>query len=392
MKLKNIQWALVLIILILLILGVTLALQLRVARNMQSEGIRRTEELSSQVATTKKECDALQAEVSRISAQLDRLSAGPLVPQAKESMGSAEILAGVTELTGNGVEVTLKDSSISLEPGDNPNLYVVHDEDILKVVNELKAAGAEAISVNGQRLIATTEINCSGPTIRVNKKPLTPPFVITAIGNPETMESSLKMKGGVAEILQFYGVQVLIKKLSQITIPAYTELFAAPDNTGIRQNEANDVLEIAKIKQYAGIVPLSGPGVEISVESFSGQAVSGSVYDCKSITDEDLLKIVNDLRNAGAEAIAINDQRLLATSEIRLAGNHINVNAIPLSPPYLIAAIGNASALKSRLEIKEGLVEYLKKSGVSVKVKVKDKLTIPSFTGTVKFEYAKPVQ
>lgn len=341
MRLRTTPWVLVLIVLILLIFGVTLAWQLRIARDMQNEGIRRIEELSDQVAGTKQKCDALQAEVAKISAQLDNLSAGPLVPQAKESTGSAEILAGVTELTGNGVEVSLKDSNISLKPGDNPNLYVVHDEDILKVVNELKAAGAEAISVNGQRLIATTEINCSGPTIRVNKKPLAPPFIITAIGNPETLESSLKMKGGVAEILQLYGIQVLIKKLSQLTIPAYTNLFVEPDHTGIRQNEANDdVLEIAKIKQYAGLVPLSGPGVEMSVETLSGQAVSGTVY---SITDEDLLKIVNDLRDAGAEAIAINDQRLLATSEIRLAGNHINVNAIPLSPPYLIAAIGNAS-------------------------------------------------
>lgn len=381
MKLKRFQWALVLIS---LVLCVAPAWQFRVIRDLQNEVMEKTQELSGQVVRTKKECAVLQAEVSRMRAQLDRLSADPLVPQRKEEPGSAEILAGVSTLAGNGVEITLQDSSISLKPGNNPNPYVVHDEDILKIVNELKAAGAEAISVNGQRLTATTEINCSGPTIRVNKIPLAPPFVITAIGNPETMESSLKMKGGVAEILQVYGIQIWIRKSSQITIPAYTGLSAEPADTGIRPDEANDRLELAKIEQYAGLVPLSGPGVEMSVESLSGHA--------GPVTDEDLLKAVNELRDAGAEAIAINDQRILATSEIRLAGNHINVNATPLSAPYLIAAIGNAAALKSRLEIKDGLVEYLKGSGVSVKVKEKDTITIPAFSGTVKFEYAKPAQ
>lgn len=79
------------------------------------------------------------------------------------------------------MEVTVADSGKILEPGVNPNLYLVHDEDILKVVNELRAAGAEAISINGQRLIANSEIICSGPTIRVNRRPLAPPFVIKAL-------------------------------------------------------------------------------------------------------------------------------------------------------------------------------------------------------------------
>ncbi len=219
MKLKSFHWVLALMG---VILGVMLSMQFRVVKDIQqNEIVQRSQELSGQVVQMKKERDILQAQVARMRTQLDKLSTGPLAYQMKEEMSHAEILACVTELAGKGVEVTLKDSNITLKPADNPNLYIVHDEDILKVVNELKAAGAEAIAINDQRFIATTEISCSGPTIRMNKKPLAPPFVITAIGSPEIMESALKMKGGVAEYLQFFGIQISVKKLSKVTIPAY---------------------------------------------------------------------------------------------------------------------------------------------------------------------------
>jgi len=219
MKLKRFHWALVLVS---IILGVMLAMQFRVTRDIQqNDAIKRMQDLSNQVAQMKKERDVLQAQVTRMRARLDSLSTGSLTPQMKEELNRVEILAGFTELTGPGLEVTLKDSDVSLKPGDNPNRYVVHDEDILKVVNELKAAGAEAIAVNGQRFISSTEISCSGPIIRINKKPLAPPFVITAIGNPDTMESALRMKGGVKDYLQYFGIQVSMKK-TQVTVPAYT--------------------------------------------------------------------------------------------------------------------------------------------------------------------------
>ena len=219
MKLNRFHWALVLVS---IILGVMLAMQFRVTRDIrQNDAIMKMQDLSNQVAQMKKERDVLQAQVARMRGQLDKLSTGPLAPQMKEDLARVEVLAGFTELTGPGLEVTLKDSEVSLKPGDNPNQYVVHDEDILKVVNELKAAGAEAIAVNGQRFISSTEISCSGPIIRINKKPLAPPFVITAIGDPETMEGALKMKGGVAENLQYFGIQISLKK-TQVTVPAYT--------------------------------------------------------------------------------------------------------------------------------------------------------------------------
>ncbi len=218
---KGFQWGLALVG---LVLGIMLAFQFRVTREInKTEPVQRAQQMSAELSQLKKDRDSFQARVAELRATLDQLPAGPRESELKEELDMARILAGVTELSGPGVEVTLNDSNITLKPGDNPNLYVLHDEDVLRVLNEIRAAGAEAISINGQRLLSNTEIRCTGPTIVLNKnKRLAPPYVITAIGNPDTLEGSIKMKGGVAETLQFWGIQVGVKKIPQVTVPPYS--------------------------------------------------------------------------------------------------------------------------------------------------------------------------
>lgn len=147
--------------------------------------------------------------------------------------------------------------------------------------------------------------------------------------------------------------------------------------------------ELEKIKLYAGLTPVTGPGVDIVMKN-NPASQGGAVF--YNIRDEDLLKVINDLRGAGAEAISINDQRILATSEVRQAGNHINVNLVRLSPPYSIKAIGNPGTLKSSLEIKGGLVEFLAANGITVEVRQSDQVPVPAYSGTLRFDYAKQVQ
>ena len=129
--------------------------------------------------------------------------------------------AGLTPLTGPGVIVRLDDSSVKAKTGENPNLYLIHDDDLLKVINELRAAGAEAISVNGQRLIGTSEIRCAGPTLSVNNVRSAPPFEVRAIGDVDSLEQALKMRGGVAETLKVWGIQLEIQQAADVYIPPY---------------------------------------------------------------------------------------------------------------------------------------------------------------------------
>src|SRR5665647_2065028 len=128
----------------------------------KTEPVQRTQLVANQVNGLKNDRELLQEEVNSLRSSFDEISAGPDDAELKEQLDRARILAGVTELRGPGVEVTLNDSNIALKPGENPNLYVLHDEDVLRVLNEIRAAGAEALSLNGELSL----IHISEPTRR----------------------------------------------------------------------------------------------------------------------------------------------------------------------------------------------------------------------------------
>ncbi len=172
------------------------------------------------------------------------------------------------------------------------------------------------------------------------------------------------------------------------------DLTAKLEEAGRGYEEAVSALqkELFKVRLYAGLVPVCGPGIEVILDNPPAGSAAKGPSVLYYVKDEDLLKVVNELRGAGAEAIAVNGQRILSTSEIRQAGGHINVNTVRLSPPYTVAAVGNPSRLKSSLEIKGGLVEYLSDVGIVVKVLEKDETVIPAYSGPLRFDYARPVQ
>lgn len=118
-KLKKFYWS---IALVSIILGIIVSVQYRIARDIQyNESILKTQELTAQVDVMKKERDVLQAQLTRMRGQMENLSAGSLAPEIKEGIETAYIFAGVTGVTGSGVEVTLQDSSALHEPDENPN-------------------------------------------------------------------------------------------------------------------------------------------------------------------------------------------------------------------------------------------------------------------------------
>ena len=98
---------------------------------------------------------------------------------------------------------------------------MIHDDDLLRLLNELRAAGAEALSVNQERLLDISEVRCAGPTVSVNNTRFTPPYEIRAIGDPKTLESALRLRGGVVETLKFWGITVDVKRKDDVVIPAY---------------------------------------------------------------------------------------------------------------------------------------------------------------------------
>lgn len=201
-----------LIAFVCMVLGFMLALQFRATEDMrQSVSQQRVEELATRLLETEKERDRMQEE---LKAMKDTAKEGP-------SSDSLRMKGGFTALVGPGVTVTLDDSKATSKAGENPNLYLIHDDDLLRVINELRAAGAEAVSVNGQRLTGTSEIRCAGPTLSVNNVRSAPPYKIHAIGDPESLEKSIKMRGGVEDTLKVWGIQIDVKKEENVEVPAY---------------------------------------------------------------------------------------------------------------------------------------------------------------------------
>ena len=195
-----------------MVLGFMLAVQFRATEDQrQSVSQQRVEELATRLLETEKERDRLQ----------DELKDTKEVAAQGTSSDYQRMKGGFTALAGPGVIVTLDDSKATSKAGENPNLYLIHDDDLLRVINELRAAGAEAISVNGQRLVGTSEIRCAGPTLSVNNVRSSAPFEIRAIGDKKSLENSLKMRGGVVETLSVWGIQLDITVSDDVYIPPY---------------------------------------------------------------------------------------------------------------------------------------------------------------------------
>lgn len=132
-----------------------------------------------------------------------------------------QMLAGTVDVEGPGVVVTLSDGDTDTKAQDNPQISIVHDSDILMMINELMVAGAEAISVNDERLINSSGIACQGTHITVNDKPCDGPFIIKAIGSNKRMIDVMDKKGSYANCVKTLGIGVKIEKSEKLTIPKY---------------------------------------------------------------------------------------------------------------------------------------------------------------------------
>ncbi|MDQ0215245.1 uncharacterized protein YlxW (UPF0749 family) [Oikeobacillus pervagus] len=122
---------------------------------------------------------------------------------------------GKVKVKGRGIKVTLEDEEYNPNV-DNVNKYIVHEQHIFKVVNELKISGASAIAINGQRLKHNSYIICNGPVITIDGNEYPAPFEISAIGDPDVMESALNIVGGVKDQLVNDHIVFTMEKKSEL--------------------------------------------------------------------------------------------------------------------------------------------------------------------------------
>lgn len=137
-----------------------------------------------------------------------------------EDIDRLRMVTGSVGVKGEGIHVRLADAEYV--PGDdNPNNYIVHEQHIQQVVDELLVAGAEAIAINGHRIHKQSYIQCVGPVVEIDGETSFAPFEITAIGDGETLDESLNLIGGVKDQLVNENIEVRIEKKAEIILDPY---------------------------------------------------------------------------------------------------------------------------------------------------------------------------
>lgn len=208
--------------------------------------------------------------------------------------------------------------------------------------------------------------------------------------------------GGLIPVAKAAGLEQELKQVraeKESVMQEYLDLEAKLKQIE-EQHSSEDALtksmseDIEKYKLSAGVVDVKGPGVLITVDDpVPTEDNPGDGYSTIMLRYDLLLSLVNKLKDAGAEAISINGQRVIASTEISLAGDNVNINAVPTAPPYTIKAIGNPETIESTLTIRYGIVETMRNNyALQVSIVQKKEIEIPRYSGVIKFRYAVPVE
>lgn len=177
------------------------------------------EELITQQERNKElteELNSLQEQIRKYEKSFasDEKDYKKLVEQAED----LRLLLGELKSDGKGIRITLQDGDY--DPKSlNPNDYIVHESHVFKLLNELKISGAQAIAINGQRVMANSYIRCNGPVITIDGTQHPAPFVIEAVGDSDTLMASLNLNGGVVDQLLNDNIVVSLEEHQKLTMP-----------------------------------------------------------------------------------------------------------------------------------------------------------------------------
>jgi len=212
------------------ILGIVLSLQFRVVQGNYLGGripSQRLVELKIELKKTQDEKAELKAERDKYAMNLEEIEKSAsedsaIIKRLNEELEKYKKIGGLTRVKGQGIEIVIDDPPKDLEYNYSGSVIMANYEYLLRIINYLNSAGAEAISINDQRIIANTEIQLAGSSLKINSVPTAPPYNIKAIGNPDTLKSSLDWRFGiVGQMRNEWNLQVDIKENDEIIIEQY---------------------------------------------------------------------------------------------------------------------------------------------------------------------------
>lgn len=199
-------------------------IQINIVKKYDGEEIElmRETELKETLATYKEKYEETTNELNSTVARIeeykaDEKSEEDAVALLEEEVNQANMLLGKTDVTGEGIIITIENTG-----GDSENeAMTVNTADLINLVNELRLAGAEAISINGERIVANSDIFDVGNFIYINGQRTTSPYEIKVIGDRKYLESALNIKGGYIDVYTLNGYNIKMESSENIVIGKY---------------------------------------------------------------------------------------------------------------------------------------------------------------------------
>lgn len=185
--------------------------------------------LRDNVLKWKEKYDNLSVELKKAEKKLEEVRQEATQNDTKSSAKEEELkknntLLGLTNVTSSGIIIELEDGKINnaITTIDNPSNVLIHNDDLISLLNELRNAGAEAVEINGQRVINSSAITCEGNIIKINGEKIGSPFTIKAIGSQALLYGQITREGSYLSLMEDRGVNIKeVKQLDKISISKY---------------------------------------------------------------------------------------------------------------------------------------------------------------------------
>ncbi len=216
------------VFILLLILGILLITQYKLVQSGNKYvSFKDIEIITRKIESKEIENNILREKINDLVKQIDEYEVslyetGDIESVLKIELEKYKKASGIDALYGPGVVIIVSDGDRQLLDNENPNNLLVHDLDIQALVDDLLEAGAEAIAINGQRIIPhLTEIICNGPTIRVNEELYSQPFIIEAIGNRKHLEAAVNAPNKYGFVLKQWGLFLEVNTSIYLELSGY---------------------------------------------------------------------------------------------------------------------------------------------------------------------------
>ena len=205
-------------------LALVMSMQFKIVNETDITSIEnmREAELRTELANWKSKYEETNQKYEEISSKIEEYKQNKQSNEETEKLVDEELTqinmsAGKTDVQGEGIEITLKDT-------DNEEISRISSDDLLLIVNSLKSAGAEAISINDERIINMSDIvDINESFIKINGQRIVGPYIIKAIGNQSYLESALVGNGGPVDEMKKIGQDVSISKNNKVKILKYNK-------------------------------------------------------------------------------------------------------------------------------------------------------------------------